>query len=266
MPNSLIRFEAFLREAENRATKVYRFNPNGVLRVIAFLAAAVLLGRFAIDPHTPVRIVGILFLAGWISGGIFRRLESGRKVRLSRRDPLHLTYLKHIEELKKFMENRSLAERMHPAVARRLEGVADSFFRIKTWLKTPSSKNVLGSQLHADVVQATDRAMREVLFSIHGSYRPKGMEKKAWQKMVDSDPEAIEVCNSLAKVNGLLEQLTDIMKKVESFGATITLTDQLRAISDAIEEMEQTTYATIKSLPAPTTVVRDREELLELQD
>ena len=143
---------------------------------------------------------------------------------------------------------------MHPAVARRLESVADAFFRVRTWLKTPSSKNVLGKQLHSEVIQATDSAMREVIFSIHGSYRPSGMERKRWLKMVESDPEALDACNSLTRINSLLEQLTDIMTKVESMGATISLTDQLRAISEAIEEMEQSSYANIKSLPAPKEV------------
>ena len=80
------------------------------------------------------------------------------------------------------------------------------------------------------------------------------MERKRWLKMVESDPEALDACNSLTRINSLLEQLTDIMTKVESMGATISLTDQLRAISEAIEEMEQSSYANIKSLPAPKEV------------
>lgn len=251
MPNSLIRFEAFLREAENRAQVKPRLNINHFLRLVFFLLFVVVIGRFIIEPHSFFRIIVICGISAVASKSVYRRLEEGRINRLSRRDPLHLTYVKLIEELKKYSENRTLGERLHPAVARRLESVADAFFRVRTWLQGKSSKNVLGDALHAEVVQATDRAMREVIFSIHGSYRPSGMERKRWQRLVESDPEALETCDSLTRINSLLEQLTDIMAKVESLGATITLTDQLRAISDAIEEMEQSSYANIKSLPAP---------------
>ncbi len=256
MPNSLIRFEAFLREAEHRSDNRKGSSVSDLVGLVFFLGSFGLIANFVIAPSSFFRILAIFVLSAMVARKVSQGLERSRKAKLSRLDPLHETYKRLIRELKKYSENRSLDERLHPAVARQLEGVAEVFFRVRTWLQDKSSRNVLGESLHADVCQATDRAMREVIFSIHGAYRPEGMQRKQWQKMVDSDPQALEVCDSLSRINGLLGQLTDIMGKVESFGATITLTDQLRAISDAIEEMEQSTFATIKSLPAP------REEIV----
>jgi hypothetical protein len=262
MPSSLIRFEAFLREAENRAETRKGLTLIGFVGFLTFFGIAVLIARFLIVPSSIIRIAGILLLSGMVNSKITESLHKSRKAKLLRQDPLHETYKALIKELKKYSENRTLGERLHPAVARQLESVADSFFRVRTWLKTPSSKNVLGDSLHTEVVQATDRAMREVIFSIHGAYRPSGMQRKQWDKMVKSDPDALDACDSLSRINGLLGQLTDIMGKVESFGVTITLTDQLRAISDAIEEMEQSTFAHIKSLPASAMSHQgEREEM-----
>jgi hypothetical protein len=257
MPNSLIRFEAFLREAENRAETRKGLSLITFIGFLTFFGFAILIGRFGIEPTSIFRIVLILGLAAMINSKVTESLHKARRAKLSRQDPLHETYKELIKELKKYSENRSLGERLHPAVARQLESVSDAFFRVRQWLKEPSSKNVLGDTLHADVVQATDRAMREVIFSIHGAYRPAGMQRKQWQKMVDADPDALEACDTLSRINGLLGQLTDIMGKVESFGVTITLTDQLRAISDAIEEMEQSTFDHIKSLPASAMSHKD---------
>ncbi len=256
MPNSLIRFEAFLREAEHRAESRKGRTLIGLAGFLCFILFAVVIGRFIIEPTSLIRMIAILGISGFAANKVSEGLDKSRKAKLSRNDPLHETYKRLIDELKKYSENRSLGERLHPAVARQLESVADVFFRVRTWLQGSSSRNVLGEALHADVLQATDRAMREVIFSIHGAYRPERMQRKQWQKMVESDPDALEVCDSLSRIYGLLGQLTDIMGKVESFGVTITLTDQLKAISDAIEEMEQSSYATIKSLPAPKDEVR----------
>ena len=256
MPNSLIRFEAFLREAEHRADNRKGRFVIGASGILSFFVFAFLIGQFIIFPTSLMRLILVFGLSAFAANKVSESLDKSRRAKLSRKDPLHETYKGLIKELKKYSENRSLGERLHPAVARQLEGVAEVFFRVRSWLQGSSSRNVLGEALHADVLQATDRAMREVIFSIHGAYRPGGMQRKQWQKMVDSDPDALEVCDSLSRINGLLGQLTDIMGKVESFGVTITLTDQLRAISDAIEEMEQTTFATIKSLPAPKDEVR----------
>lgn len=245
-----------MREAEHRAD-----NRKGrfiivALGMLSFIVFAFLISQYIFFPSSTVSMILLLGVSAIAANKVSEALDKSRRAKLSRQDPLHETYKGLIKELKKYSENRSLGERLHPAVARQLESVADVFFRVRTWLQGPSSRNVLGEALHADVLQATDRAMREVIFSIHGAYRPSGMQRKQWQKIVESDPDALEVCDSLSRINGLLGQLTDIMGKVESFGVTITLTDQLRAISDAIEEMEQNTFAPIKSLPAPREEVR----------
>lgn len=251
MPNSLIRFEAFLREAEHHANKRPWFNTNFFISLIFYSAIITSWLLLVSVPQTKFRIFLVFGIPFWLAWILYDSLEKRRVLKASRQDPLQATYIELIDELKKYSENRSLGERLHPAVSRRVESVADSFFRVRTWLREPSSKNVLGIQLHADVMQATDRAMREVIFSVHGAYRPTGMQRKQWQKMVESDPDALETCDNLTKINSLLEQLTEIMGKVESFGMTITLTDQLRAVSEAIEEMEQNSFANLKSLPAP---------------
>ena len=254
MPNSLIRFEAFLREADNRARKRMVIDTSLLLSVPVFVGSAVLLNRFIIHPSHPSDFWSMfltLAISWVISRRVYRRLERGKASRVSIRDPLNAMYIELIDELKGYSAKRTLRERLHPAVARQLEGSAEVFFRVRTWLKTPQSKSVLGNAIHKDCVVATDRAMREIIFSIHGAFRPKGMEKNTWDEMVASDPNAQEACETLSRISGLLDQLNEIMTKVESLGMTITLTDQLRAISDAIEELEQVSYAYIKSLPAP---------------
>lgn len=170
------------------------------------------------------------------------------KKKRSRHDPLHETYSELLSELRNFSERGTLGERMHPAVAVHLEQTADQYFKVRKWLGEKSSKNILGEEMHEQVQNSIRSAMREIVFSIHGAYRPQGMVRKTWEKMVASDPEAAEVTNNLAKLSGLLTQLNEIMIKAESLGATITLTDQLKAISAAISEMETLSSSNIKSL------------------
>ena len=250
MPNSLVRFEAFLRDAEDQVYKS-RFDLNLIVSVIIFPLAVGFLYIAGFRATNPLNVVVIIAAAFIVSIWLYAQLEKLREKRVFFSDPLTATYIEFIRELKKYSFNRSLAERLHPAVARMLEGSAETYFRVQKWLKEPSSKNVLGAKMHKEVVLATQKAMREIIYAIHGAYRPPGMQRKQWQKVIDSDPDALEVCNDLSRLTSLLEQLNEIMVKVQSMGVTITLTDQLRAISEAIEEIEQCSLANIKSLPAP---------------
>ena len=251
MPNSLIRFEAFLREADNRARKRTAIDTNFGLATLCYFGLLLALLKVLAGEHSTFGYALIILMPLIVSRRIYRYLERSRSSRISVKDPLQATYIELIDELKGYSASRTLGDRLHPAVARQLEGSAEVFFRVRTWLKAPSSKRVLGDAIHKDVLLATDRAMREIIFTVHGAYRPSGMQRKKWERIVESDPDALETCDALSRINGLLDQLSQIMIKVESLGVTITLTDQLRAISDAIEELEQTSYAHIKSLPAP---------------
>ena len=252
MPNSLIRIEAFLREADNRARKRSAIDINFGVAIFCYFGLVFALLKVLTGEHSTLGSALILLIPLFVSRRIYRYLERNRSDRVSLKDPLHATYVELIDELKSYSANRSLGERLHPAVARQLEGSAEVFFRVRTWLKAPTSKRVLGDAIHKDVLLATDRAMREIIFTVHGTYRPSGMQRKKWEKIVEADPDALETCEALSRISGLLDQLSEIVTKVGSFGVTITLTDQLRAVSDAIEELEQTSFAHLKCLPAPT--------------
>ena len=250
MRSSLVRFEAFLREAEQQSHP-WRFNFNLILSLVCVPIVIYLLSEFGFKEKTFAKIFFAVIISLIATIWLFLQLEKIREQGLFIRDPLTATYVEFVRELKGFAFNRTLSERLHPAVAKTLEGSAEVYFRVRNWLNEPSSKNVLGNKMHKDVVTATGKAMREIIFAIHGAYRPLGMHKKQWQNVVDSDPDAFEVCTNIIRLASLLDQLNDIMIKVQSFGITITLTDQLRAVSEAIEEIEQNSLANIKSLPAP---------------
>ena len=122
MPNSLIRFEAFLREAEHRAENRKGQTLIGLIGFTTFIGFILVIGRFVIEPTSFFRIAAILLLSAMANSKVTESLHKSRRLKLSRQDPLHETYKSLIKELKKYSENRTLGERLHPAVARQQRG------------------------------------------------------------------------------------------------------------------------------------------------
>jgi hypothetical protein len=248
LPNNLIRFRAFLLEANN----AQRLDWPLWMYLLALMMLFLLIGL-------PLMLLGGGFKIGllWLIGSIIFILflqwkyEQYWHRRRMRRDPLEHTYAVVLKELVDFSYHYTLNERTHPAVSGELERTAELYFQVKEWLKKPSSKNVLGSDFHKEVSISVAKAMREIVFQVYAAIRPKGMQRKQWNKIIESDPGAAEIVNGLAKICGLLNQLKEVIQKADTLGPTITITDQLRAISDAISEMEQISYSNIKALPAP---------------
>src|ERR1700704_1633313 len=108
MPNSLIRFEAFLREAEHRADNRKGRTAIGMAGFLCFVAFATVIGRYVIEPSTFFRILAILAFSAFAANKVGESLDKSRLAKLSRRDPLHETYKELIQELKKYSENRTL--------------------------------------------------------------------------------------------------------------------------------------------------------------
>lgn len=243
----MVRFAAFLREAEATEDSRHQRNLSWIFWIVS-AAIFLLLIWFARQVGS---YLGCLFfvvpfaVAAYLRDLAKQRMEHQR----STSDALQAHYIEMIRELGRYSTQGTLNERIHPALAPQLETAATSYFQVKEWLGTKGSVNVLGAETHREVQQSIRRAMREVVFALHGQYRPTGMQRKKWDAMVSSDTSATEAAEDLARVCGLILQLADIAKKSESLGKTITLMDQLNAVQQAISELEETSYGAIKALP-----------------
>ena len=243
----MVRFAAFLREAEAVEESRQQGRFLGFAVFVFVLAAFIMIlvlrdqaGRFGL-----VWLCIALLIAYKAYKWARQRDESMRE----RTDALQAHYIEMIREFSRYSTQGTLNERIHPALATQLETAATSYFQVKEWLGTKSSLNVLGSETHREVQQSIRKAMREVVFSLHGQYRPVGMQRKKWNSMVAADPEALAASEDLARVCGLILQLAEVAKKTEALGKTITLMDQITAIQQAIAELEETSYSAIKALP-----------------
>ncbi len=247
----MVRFAAFLREAE--ATEdAQSQRPIWVISLVCFLIILLILIFVLREFSGRLGIVPIL-IAGFVTYHLFKWLKARSEARRTRTDALQAHYIEMIREFGRYSYQGTLNERIHPALAQQLETAATSYFQVKEWLSTKASINVLGTETHREVQQSIRRAMREVVFALHGQYRPAGMQRKKWESMVASDPAAAAASEDLARVCGLILQLAEIAKKSESLGKTITLMDQLTAVQQAIAELEETSYTAIKALPPRKT-------------
>ena len=117
MPNSLIRFEAFLREADNRARKRTVVDFNFGFATLCYFGLVFALLKVLSGEHSTFGYGLILLMPLFVSKRIYRYSERNRSDRISLKDPLHATYVELIDELKGYSANRTLGERLHPAVA-----------------------------------------------------------------------------------------------------------------------------------------------------
>lgn len=247
----MVRFAAFLREAEAVEDKTHQ---RWLDWLFGGVVAVVFTGLIWLVKEVGSYFGCLFFIVPFAIAAYLRDLA---KKRLDRQrdqsDALQAHYIEMIREFTRYSSQGTLNERIHPALAPQLESAATSYFQVKEWLASKGSVNVLGSETHREVQRSIRKAMREVVFALHGQYRPTGMQRKKWDAMVASDPGAIEASEDLARVCGLILQLGEIAKKTESLGKTITLMDQLEAVRQAISELEETSYNTIKALPPRKT-------------
>lgn len=243
----MVRFAAFLREAEaiEESTTNRKLSWIYSAAFIVCLLGIVWLFYSRAENLICCAWVTPLVVAGYVRDFLKKRID----LRRSKDDALQAHYIALIQEFSRYSSQGTLAERIHPALTSQLEAAATSYFQVKDWLASKSSMNLLGAETHREVQQSIRRAMREVVFSVHGQYRPAGMQRKKWDNLVLADPSASEAAEDLARVCGLILQLSDIAKKSESLGKTITLMDRLNAVQHAIAELEETSYSSIKALP-----------------
>lgn len=155
----------------------------------------------------------ILFFFVWaaitdtILSSQFKRADSKRR----RQSPANEEMAARIAEFDDYRAKHTLLDRFNPNVSKHIEACAVTYDLIIEGIESTAwrAKNQ-GSEWQRVAEQArgaADKAMVSAVAACAGGYRPKGMPRKVWQKMVDDDPDCSAVVSKLEAIEADLSTL-----------------------------------------------------------
>lgn len=173
-------------------------------------------------------------VAGSVVGLLVSLFNAASERRRQKRDPIRFVFQSQLQEFRDFQRRSTLHERLHPAVAARLEEAAGLRADI---LAAATAETGARKEAAQQAVEAANAAMRHAISLAAGAYRPKGMKRKAWEQHVALDPEARP---QAAELHEILEGLGEL-KTALGGGAKGSLREaleNLREIERAEEELD----------------------------
>lgn len=171
---------------------------------------------------------------------VFKRADAKRFAK----NPFAARVSDQLAALDDFRQKHTLHERLHPAVAAKLEACAThrksivEALRSEGWgNRNPGSEM---ARVAEDAAKAAESAMSQAILAASGGYRPKGLARKVWQSRVEANPTASSQVDRLTVIEAELAELAEALGVRTQRATSIpNVLEALAEIRRAEEELDQ---------------------------